>query len=143
MKANRSIPAAQIIPVLTYPDVRAAVAWLCAAFGFVEHLRIGENHRSQLQFGTGAVIIADVRAERRAPRSGECTHAVLVRVEDVRSHCERARRHGAHILSEPEDFPYGERQYSATDLAGHHWTFSQTLEDVPPESWGGTLGTSA
>ena len=28
MKANRSIPSAQVIPVLIYPDVREAVAWL-------------------------------------------------------------------------------------------------------------------
>jgi hypothetical protein len=30
MKANRSIPASTVIPVLIYPDVRAAVAWLSA-----------------------------------------------------------------------------------------------------------------
>jgi uncharacterized glyoxalase superfamily protein PhnB len=48
MKRNRSVPAATVIPVLTYPDVRAAVDWLCAAFGFAERLRIGEDHRSQL-----------------------------------------------------------------------------------------------
>ena len=36
MKNNRSIPAATVIPVLIYPDVREAVAWLSAAFGFAE-----------------------------------------------------------------------------------------------------------
>jgi uncharacterized glyoxalase superfamily protein PhnB len=40
---------------------------------------------------------------------------------------------------EPTDFEYGERQYTAEDPAGHQWTFSQTLDDVAPESWGGTL----
>jgi hypothetical protein len=54
MKANRSIPASTVIPVLIYPDVREAVAWLSAAFGFVERVRIGENHRTQLRFGGGA-----------------------------------------------------------------------------------------
>jgi hypothetical protein len=34
--------------VLVYPDVREAVEWLEAAFGFVERLQIGEDHRSQL-----------------------------------------------------------------------------------------------
>jgi uncharacterized glyoxalase superfamily protein PhnB len=38
---------------------------------------------------------------------------------------------------EPTDFEYGERQYTAEDLAGHHWTFSETLADVAPEEWGG------
>jgi uncharacterized glyoxalase superfamily protein PhnB len=31
---------------------------------------------------------------------------------------------GAQITSAPKDYPYGERQYSALDLAGHRWTFS-------------------
>jgi uncharacterized glyoxalase superfamily protein PhnB len=63
----------------------------------------------------------------------------MVRVDDARAHCERARSHGARILSEPNDFPYGECQYTAEDPAGHHWTFSQTLDDVDPASWGGQL----
>jgi uncharacterized glyoxalase superfamily protein PhnB len=42
---------------------------------------------------------------------------------------------------EPTDFEYGERQYAAEDPAGHHWTFSQTLDDVDPATWGGTLAS--
>lgn len=137
MKTNRSIPASTVIPVLVYPDVREAVAWLGAAFGFAERLKIGENHRSQLRFGDGAVIAAEVRGDRRPPRGGEVTHSVTVRVDDARAHCERARAHGARILMEPTDQMYGERQYEAEDLAGHRWTFSETLEDVDPRSWGG------
>jgi uncharacterized glyoxalase superfamily protein PhnB len=142
-KPNRSIPAATVIPVLTYPDVRAAVAWLEAAFGFAERVRIGEDHRAQLAFGDGAVIVADAHNERVPPRSGEITHSVMVRVDDVDAHCERARRNGARIAMEPTDFQYGERQYSAEDLAGHRWTFSQTLADIAPEEWGGTTVPAA
>jgi uncharacterized glyoxalase superfamily protein PhnB len=137
VKANRSIPAPTVIPVLIYPDVREAVAWLGGAFGFAERVQIGENHRSQLNVGDGAVILGDVSNERRPPRPGEVTHSVMVRVEDARAHCEHARAYGAHIVAEPTDFPYGERQYTVEDLAGHQWTFSQTLADVAPEEWGG------
>ena len=63
----------------------------------------------------------------------------MVRVEDARAHCERARAHGARILMEPTDQMYGERQYNAEDLAGHRWTFTQTLADVDPADWGGQL----
>jgi uncharacterized glyoxalase superfamily protein PhnB len=124
--------------VLVYPDVRAAVAWLESAFGFRERVRIGEAHRSQMHAGAGGnVIVADVHGERRPPREGEETHRVMVRVEDARAHCEHARANGARILMEPTDFEYGERQYEAVDLAGHRWTFSETLADVAPEAWGG------
>jgi uncharacterized glyoxalase superfamily protein PhnB len=139
VKANRSIPQSAVVPVLIYPDVRAAVAWLTDAFGFAERVQIGEDHRSQLEVGDGAVIIGDVRHDRRPPRPGEATHSVMVRVDDAHAHCERARAHGAKILMEPNDYEYGERQYSAEDPAGHQWTFSQTLRDVAPEEWGGNL----
>ena len=137
MRKNRSVPDATVIPVLVYPDVREAVGWLIEAFGFTERVRIGENHRSQLRFGAGALIVADTGGERRAPGSGDLTHSVMVRVEDVRGHCERARAHGARIVMEPTDFEYGERQYTAEDPFGHRWTFSETLTDVAPEEWGG------
>ncbi len=140
MLPNRSIPSATTIPVLIYPDVRAAVGWLSEAFGFVERLQIGKDHRSQMNVGEGgAVIIGDVRADRVPPRPGETTHSVLVRVEDAQAHCEHARAHGAKILEEPTDHIYGERQYNAEDPWGHQWTFSQTLADIDPEDWGGIL----
>jgi uncharacterized glyoxalase superfamily protein PhnB len=137
MKPNRSMPSASVVPILVYPDVRAAVAWLQDAFGFEERVQIGEDHRSQLRFGDGGLIVGDVRHDHRPPRKGEETHSVLVRVEDARAHCERARAHGAKILMEPTDFEYGERQYHAEDPAGHRWTFSETLRDTAPEEWGG------
>jgi uncharacterized glyoxalase superfamily protein PhnB len=137
MNRNRSIPQSTVIPVLIYPDVREAVDWLGEAFGFAERLQIGENHRSQLSYGEGSVIIGDVRGDRRPPTRGEVTHSVMVRVDDANAHCQRAKAHGARIVAEPTDFEYGERQYTAEDPAGHQWTFSETLADVAPEEWGG------
>ena len=139
MRPNRSIPSDTVIPVLVYPDVREAVEWLTKAFGFEERVQIGESHRSQMRFGEGAVIVADVRHDQKPPRAGEVTHLVMVRIDDARAHCDRAREHGARILMEPTDFEYGERQYTAEDPAGHRWTFSETLDDVHPDTWGGIL----
>ena len=49
---------------------------------------------------------------------------VMVDVDDVDGHCERARQAGATILREPQDEPYG-RLYNAADLEGHRWMFMQ------------------
>jgi hypothetical protein len=84
---------------------REAVEWLSAAFGFVERVRIGENHRSQLSVGDAAVIVGDVRRDRRPPRPGEVTHSVMVRVDNANAHCEHARFHGARIIMEPTPAP--------------------------------------
>ena len=138
MITNRSIPPTTVIPVLVYPDVRAAVAWLTAAFGFVERVRIGEDHRSQMRIGLdGAVIVADVRGEQRSPQAGVVTHLAKVRVADVDAQFQRARAHGARVLQEPTEYEYGERECTVEDLAGHRWQFTQTVRDVAPEEWGG------
>lgn len=138
MIRNRSIPAATVIPVLVYPDVRAAVDWLTEAFGFAETVRVGEDHRSQMRIGDdGAMIVADVGRERQPPQASAVTHMIKIRVADVDAQCERARSHGAKVLQEPTEYEYGERECTVEDLAGHHWQFTQTMRDVAPEEWGG------
>ena len=106
------------------------------------HLSIATFFRSQLSVGDKAIIVGDVRHDRRPPRPHAVTHSVMVRVEDVDAHCVRARERGARIVTEPSDFEYGERQYTAEDPAGHQRTFSETLADVAPEDWGGTSVSS-
>lgn len=137
MKRNRSIPPGPVIPVLVYPDVREAVAWLSEAFGFVERTRIGESHRAQLSIGAdGAMIVADVRGEQRPPQAGVVTQVLKVRVDDVEAQYERARIHGARVLEPPTDREYGERECTVEDLAGHRWQFTETIRDVAPEEYG-------
>ena len=97
-------------PVLIYPDVRAAVAWLERAFGFQERVRIGEGHRAQLRVGVdGALVVADVRGEQVSPSGGLVTHLVKVRVPDVDEAFAHARDAGARVLQEPVTHEYGER----------------------------------
>jgi uncharacterized glyoxalase superfamily protein PhnB len=142
------MPPGIVIPELAYPDVRQAVDWLCRTFGFVERLRIGD-HRAQLSFGEGSIIVTlqsfdpgVSSSEDAVPRpfpSGGLDHSVMVRVSDVDDHYQHARQSGARIISVPVDYPYGERQYTVDDLAGHRWTFSQTIKDIDPGTWGGIL----
>jgi uncharacterized glyoxalase superfamily protein PhnB len=126
------MPLSAVIPVLGYPDVAEAVDWLCETFGFTERWRVG-SHRAQLAVGDAAVVVT----EQNDGEPGSSNHSVMVRVEDVNSHHERARERGARILHPPTDYPYGERQYTVEDLGGHHWSFSQSIADVAPEEWGG------
>ena len=130
MLTNRSVPPCTVIPVLIYPDPALAADWLIKAFGFSVRLRIA-NHRIQMRAGQGCFTIAegDIAPNR--------SHIIQVRIEDAHTHCERARQAGAVILTEPTDHMYGERQYNAQDFHGHHWDFTQTLQDIEPESWGG------
>ena len=130
MISNRSMPPGVIIPELPYEDVNVAAEWLCQAFGFKQRLRIG-NHRCQLTFGESSVVAI----ERKEPGIS----SILMHVEDIDSHFERAKQSGARIINPPTDYPFGERQYTVEDIGGHRWTFSQTIADVDPASWGGIL----
>lgn len=132
MLSNRSCPSSTVIPELPYADVGAAARWLCETFGFTLRLLIAD-HRAQLNVGDGAVVVTQ-KSDQAAPSS------VMVRVENVDDHYERARSRGARILQAPATFPFGERQYAVQDVGGHRWCFTQSVADVDPVEWGGQPG---
>jgi uncharacterized glyoxalase superfamily protein PhnB len=57
---------------------------------------------------------------------------MMVFVDDVDAHCERARAAGATITSEPTTTDHGEeywadRTYEVEDIEGHRWWFAQRM----------------
>ncbi|MET7751792.1 VOC family protein [Micromonospora sp. NPDC005367] len=114
-----------VYPVFRYPDPRAAIDWLCAAFGFAVHAvheaPDGGVAHAELILDTGMIMLGG-RAEPR-PRPAEDDVAVYVAIDDVDAHCARARAAGAEIIREPFDTDYGSRDYAARDLAGNVWSF--------------------
>ncbi len=129
---NRSAPPCAVIPVVAYPDVGVAVAWLRAAFGFRVRLRIG-GHRAQMWFGSACLVVGETGKDNEwATRS-----SVLLRVSDVDALCAQAQQQGARVVHAPQKHVYGEYQATLEDFAGHIWTLTQTVEDVDPAVWGG------
>lgn len=134
MEINRSVPPPTVVPILMYEDVREAVRFLTAAFGFVERTRIGESHRAQMAIGAdGAVIVAEAGGDRRPAQAGAVSHMIRVRVADVDSAFSRARDSGAVVIEAPVDREYGERDCTLEDFGGHRWALAQTVTDVAPE----------
>jgi uncharacterized glyoxalase superfamily protein PhnB len=129
--------------MLSYENVDAAVDWLSKAFGFRERGQRfveadGTVTHAELELDGAVVMLGWPGPAYRSPRSHalECEGArrwlqppnvvdgVLVYVDDVDSHYERARAAGASILTEPADEAPG-RLYKAGDLEGHRWMFMQ------------------
>lgn len=128
------MPPGDVIPVLGYSDLGEAVRWLCAAFGFSERLRIF-GHRVQLNVGDGSIV-----AVQNDPSVSSSTQSyTMVHIERIDDHYRHAAMNGAEILRPPNTEMYGERQYTARDLGGHVWTFSESVADVDPAEWGGEL----
>lgn len=143
MRTNRSAPGAAVVPVVIYSDVAKAIDWLCHAFGFEERLRApgrdGVITHAQLNAGDGAIMIGSGGGPFKPMRAGELHQYVLVEVDNVDQHFERARGFGAEILEPAQSMPFGVRQYTAADFEGHWWTFSQNIADVHPSAWGAIL----
>jgi uncharacterized glyoxalase superfamily protein PhnB len=138
MLTNRSAPPATVTPVLYYPDVREAVAWLERALGFGERVRIGESHRAQLRVGEdGSIVVAEAGGDQVAPSGGVVTQLIKIRVPDVDAAFAQARDAGAKVLQEPHTWEYGERSGVVEDPAGHRWELTQSVRDVDPAEWGG------
>jgi uncharacterized glyoxalase superfamily protein PhnB len=150
---NRSRPHGEIIPTLYYQDVERALDWLCGAFGFTERFRYGPTGSAggaQLAAGGGTVMLSQVRVGQgpgwgdnavfRPPVDGEMSVLISLHVEEIDKHFARANQFGARIVHPPETYPFGERQYTAEDIEGHRWVFSESVDDAAPESWGATSG---
>ena len=135
---NRSVPADVILPHLVYQDVAAAIDWLTRVFGFTEHYRYGDPAEgAQMHLGDAWIMLSLARPGRESPaKAGAWTQSLTVFVDDVDAHCEHSKATGAKIVEEINETMYGERQYVAEDLEGHHWVFSRHARDVDPSEWG-------
>ena len=131
--------------MLSYENCPAALEWLARAFGFRERARLPERDgrigHAEMETGHGIVMLASGPAGYQSPAT-RCqkyerirewltvpwvVDGVLVYVDRVDAHHERAQSAGAKILPSPEDAPYG-RLYRAEDLEGHRWMFMQRPE---------------
>jgi uncharacterized glyoxalase superfamily protein PhnB len=133
-----------VLPRLRYEDVSDAATWLCEAFGFREHLRWADGkgvvQHAEIRLGGVLVELSAAHEEYEAPkRLGKLSQSLIVLVDDVDDHHAKARSAGADIITEPNDMPWGLRQYIADDFAGHRWEFAQYMRDVPAGEWGAVL----
>ena len=141
MISNRSVPTDAVLPHIDYRDVEEAISWLSRAFGFVEHYRYGNPvSGAQMSIGNAWLMLKRARDQRAIPKVlGFGTQSLTIFNEDVETHFEHAKSSGVTILEDLHETVYGELQYGAEDLDGHHWLFSRHARDVTPEQWGATV----
>ena len=98
---------------------------------------MSKNRCVPVEAGKAAFQVRQASGGQRSPaqlRYG--TQSLTVFVDDVDEYYawgESSR--GAKILEEPHETEYGEYQYGAEDLDGHHWLFSRHAKDRSPEEW--------
>ena len=122
-----------VIPALQYKDAKAAIEFLCKAFGFTKNAVYEEEDGSiahaQLAHGNGMVMLGSGKDSEygkllvRPSDAGGVTMSTYVIVEDADAHFARAKAAGAQIVREPVTQDYGGRDYTCKDPEGHVWTF--------------------
>ncbi len=123
-----------IMPALRYRDAKAAIGWLCQAFGFQQHAvyedGAGGIAHAELVFGNGMIMLG---SEREGP-FGEVnvhpadvgrrvTQSIYMVVPDADAHYAQAKASGAEIVIDIKTEDYGGRGYTCRDVEGHVWSF--------------------
>jgi uncharacterized glyoxalase superfamily protein PhnB len=144
MMKNRSVPVDTVLPHVVYQNVAEAIAWLTKTFGFIEHYRYGGDggaiSGAQMHLGNAWIMLKKAGVGSASPRQlGYGTQSLTVFVDDVDAHFQRAKAAGAKIVEDLHETEYGERQYGAEDLDGHHWLFSRHARDLSPDEWGAKI----
>ena len=123
------------IAILVYDDLEAAHEYLTRVFGFGPGTltRDGDGNvvHGEIHAGDGEFWLHPEAPEFKLhpPNAlGGASGTMAILVDDVDAHHAHAVGHGAEIRYEPVDQPYGYREYSAVDPAGHLWSFMKPLE---------------
>lgn len=134
---------AGVVPMISYSDGPWALDWLTTAFGFREVVRWldddGVLAHGEMVAGHGRILLATPSRDYEGPlqHRSHCEQAatlakvpwvfdgVLVYVDDLASHTDRAKDAGATLLSGIESGPDGSQLYRAEDPEGHRWMFMQ------------------
>jgi uncharacterized glyoxalase superfamily protein PhnB len=135
MSTTQSPQPPSLAPYLFYDDVGRAAKFLQEAFaftlGFTSTEPDGSLAHAQLLHSSGMLMLGHAGegglglAKSAASFGGPLHAGVYVFVEDVDSHCERAKKAGAKVVLPPADQPWGDRMYCALDLEGQFWMFAE------------------
>lgn len=132
------MPGSSVIPCLRYNDAPAAIAFLCAAFGFevrASHEDADDPrivHHAELVLGDGMIMLGSARDGEEeslynwttARDLGGVTAAIYILLPEIDAHCLHARNEGAVVIAEPHDnIGYPGRSYEALDPEGNVWNF--------------------
>ena len=134
MTASSTLPAPNLMPLMRYRDLAAAMGWLEQAFGFEKQIAVSDGdggviygqmtYRGSLMM-MGAVRDTDLDKLMRQPDEvgGVETQSCYIVVDDADAHYARSHEAGAEIVLELKSDGLGRRGYSCRDPEGHIWNF--------------------
>ena len=117
-----------VTPYFLVKDAELFVDFLIRGLGGSElsrHLRPdGKIANAQIRLGSSMVMVSEASA-RLAPMSA----SYYLYVADAHKSVQQALAHGATLVTQVADMPYGDRQGGVRDRHGNIWWVSQRLTD--------------
>ena len=116
-----------------YRDAKAAIEWLCAAFGFEKHaVYPGPNNsigHAELTLNGGMIMLGSTKDDEYGNRFAsprDCgdkeTRSAYIVVANADEVFARAQAAGAVVLRPLTNTDYGSREFAVTDPEGHSWS---------------------
>lgn len=114
--------------LLGYSNIDAARRFFVDALGFEETWSATDDQgrltRSHVQFGDTVLLLDKPGAHGvlSPAEAGGLTHLIVIQVDDLDAHHQRAVAGGATVRAEPADRPWG-RDYELADPEGYVFSF--------------------
>ena len=122
-----------IIPGMRYRDAKAAIDWLCRAYGFEQHLVVpgegGSIAHAELTYRNGMIMVGTARDDdfgkfQKTPAQLRgVTQSAYIVVPDAKAHHDRAVAAGAKVVRPLSEGGGGGLSYSCLDLEDQLWNF--------------------
>jgi PhnB protein len=129
-------------PILVVRDVDKTIDFYTRAFGFEASETMPDSSGKTVHGGMkykGAVVVMlgregafGCKTASPAASKTDCPVNLYVYCDDVDAFCNRAKKEGAEIKSEPTDMFWGDRTVQIKDLDGYNWTFATNVADFDP-----------
>ena len=121
-----------IIPLLACANIPAEHDFLVEVFGFepgdIERDEQGQPHHGEVYAGNLTIWLHRIMPDNGNIPPHAWKSGLVVHVADVDAHYAHVKAAGASIESQPDDQPYGQREYGVRDPEGHVWWFATRFE---------------
>ena len=116
--------AKSIAPVLHVSDLARSLVYFTSVLGFTENFRFGSYAGISLD-EVDLHLSAD-SVYQRAVGGG----TAYIFCDEVDEYYAQLKENGAILKGEPEDAPYGMREFTASDPDGNHLSFGCDVEGI-------------
>ncbi len=131
-KQPETLRLRSVMPMLTVNDIQASIAWYRDVLGFIlveEYKMEGEVRGARLRAGTVEILInQDDFAKGRDRKKGVGLRLYCMTAQEIDQLAAAIRERGGTLAQEPQDQPWGARDFAIADPDGFNISISTGVQ---------------